>query len=468
MRTEYNNYASRVLERAAQDAASCHQKYIGTEHLVLGLLSEPESLSGRVLYENSLTYENFLEAVLGESAALGDNTSQTFLGYSPKAEHVLSASEEEALRLHAKQIGTEHILLALIKERDCIALRLMKGMNINVKKIYIDVLTATGIDMTRAQKEYQSLAAPKKNKRKNSMISSYCVDLTQKVKDGRLDPIVGRRQEIERIIQILSRRTKNSPCLVGEPGVGKTAIVEGLAQWIIRGEVPEMLWEKKVMTLDLPGMIAGSKYRGEFEERIKKLLQEVISRGDILLFVDEIHTMIGAGGAEGAIDASNIMKPFLARGEIQLIGATTREEYRKYIEKDAAFERRFQPVTVEEPSEEEAIAILNGLKDRYEQHHQVHYTAGAIQAAVELSERYISDRFLPDKAIDVMDEAASKKKVGLYTMSDEMRTLEEQFDKYGKRKEEALAEGNLRKAKTNITKQKTIKTKQAKEREKWE
>ena len=468
MRTEYNNYASRVLERAAQDAASCHQKYIGTEHLVLGLLSEPESLSGRVLYENGLTYENFLEAVLGESAALGDNTSQTFLGYSPKAEHVLSASEEESLRLHAKQIGTEHILLALIKERDCIALRLMKGMNINVKKIYIDVLTATGIDMTRAQKEYQSLTAPKKNKRKNSMISSYCVDLTQKVKDGRLDPIVGRRQEIERIIQILSRRTKNSPCLVGEPGVGKTAIVEGLAQWIIRGEVPEMLWEKKVMTLDLPGMIAGSKYRGEFEERIKKLLQEVISRGDILLFVDEIHTMIGAGGAEGAIDASNIMKPFLARGEIQLIGATTREEYRKYIEKDAAFERRFQPVTVEEPSEEEAIAILNGLKDRYEQHHQVHYTAGAIQAAVELSERYISDRFLPDKAIDVMDEAASKKKVGLYTMSDEMRTLEEQFDKYGKRKEEALAEGNLRKAKTNNTMQKTIETKLAKERELWE
>ncbi len=468
MRTEYNDYASRALEKAAFDASACHQKYIGTEHIILGLLDQTESLASRVLHECGVNYKNFLEAVLGESAALGENEKSPFLGYSPKAEHVLEASEQEALRFQAKTIGTEHILLAIIKERDCIALRLIRGMNVNLRKIYVDLLVATGMDVNRAQKEYQAIASAKKNRKKASMVSAYCVDLSERVREGKLDPIVGRKNEIERMIQILSRRTKNSPCLIGEPGVGKTAIVEGLAQWIHRGEVPEMLWEKKIMTLDLPGMIAGSKYRGEFEERIKKLLQEVISRGDILLFVDEIHTMIGAGGAEGAIDASNIMKPFLARGEIQLIGATTREEYRKYIEKDAAFERRFQPIAVEEPTREESIAILNGLKPQYEQHHHVHYTAGAIRAAVELSERYISDRFLPDKAIDVMDEAASKKRVGLYTMPEEVRDLEEQYEKYGKRKEEALSEGNIRKAKSNNTRQKSIQVKLEQERKEWE
>ena len=381
---------------------------------------------------------------------------------------MITNSEQEANRFGAEYIGTEHLLLALLKETDCIATRLLKGLNVNLKRIYVDILVTLGVDSSRAQKEYQMATGQRKAQKSSSMTDAFCEDLTQKVREGKLDPIVGRKDELQRVIQILSRRTKNSPCLVGEPGVGKTAIVEGLAQWIVREEVPEMLKDKKVMTLDLPGLIAGSKYRGEFEERIKKLLEEVMMRGDILLFVDEIHTMIGAGGAEGAIDASNIMKPFLARGEIQLIGATTREEYRKYIEKDAAFERRFQPVTVEEATVEETLAILNGLKGQYEKHHHVRYTAAALEAAVNLSKRYISDRFLPDKAIDVMDEAASKKKVGLFTMPDEMKELESQINKYAFRKEEALIEGNIRKAKMNNTKQQKAVAQLEEQKKQWE
>ena len=355
-----------------------------------------------------------------------------------------------------------------MKETDCIAIRLLKGLNVNLKRIYVDILVTLGVDASRAQKEYQTVTGQRKNRRQSSMTEAFCEDLTEKARDGRLDPIIGRKEELQRVIQILSRRTKNSPCLVGEPGVGKTAIVEGLAQWIVREEVPEMLKGKKVMTLDLPGLIAGSKYRGEFEERIKGLLQEVMDRGDILLFVDEIHTMIGAGGAEGAIDASNIVKPFLARGELQLIGATTSEEYRKYIEKDAAFERRFQPVTVEEPTVEETVAILKGLKEKFEKHHHVRYTSAALEAAAALSQRYISDRFLPDKAIDVMDEAASRKKVGLFTMPDALKKAEEEAKKFSLRKEEALMEGNIRKAKLNNTKQQKAQA-QAKElKEQWD
>ncbi len=439
--------------RAEEDAKAYKQKYIGTEHILLGLLSQEDSLAGRILTENGVSYAEFFDAALGQAAALGDNGKAAFSGYSPKAEEVLKRSEEEASRFGEESIGTEHILLALLREGDCIATRLLKALNINLKKIYVDVLVTLGVDSSKAQKEYQSISGQKKQKKHASMTDSYCDDLTEKVREGLLDPIVGRREEMQRVIQILSRRTKNSPCLVGEPGVGKTAIVEGLAQWIVREEVPEMLIGKRVMTLDLPGLIAGSKYRGEFEERIKRLLQEVMDAGDILLFVDEIHTMIGAGGAEGAIDASNIMKPFLARGDIQLIGATTREEYRKYIEKDAAFERRFQPVTVEEPTEKETVEILYGLKEKFERHHHVHYTAGALEAAAHLSKRYISDRFLPDKAIDVMDEAASKKKVGLFTMPEDLKEMEQQAAKFGERKEAALVEGNIRKAKLNNTKQ---------------
>ena len=467
MNREYNEYASRALKRAEEDAKTCRQKYVGTEHLVLGLLSQEDSLAGRVLAENGVSYETFFNAVLGQSAALGDNEKATFFGYSPKAEEILENSAAEAGRFHADKIGSEHILLALLKETDCIAIRLLRGLNVNLKRMYVDVLVTLGVDASKAQKEYQAVAGQKR-RRKSSMTEAFCEDLTQKAKEGSLDPIIGRKKELQRVIQILSRRTKNSPCLVGEPGVGKTAIVEGLAQWIIREEVPEMLKGKKVMVLDLPGLIAGSKYRGEFEERIKGLLQEVMDRGDILLFVDEIHTMIGAGGAEGAIDASNIVKPFLARGELQLIGATTSEEYRKYIEKDAAFERRFQPVTVDEPTVEETVAILKGLKEKFEKHHHVRYTAAALEAAAALSRRYISDRFLPDKAIDVMDEAASRKKVGLFTMPEDLKKAEEEAKKFSLRKEEALMEGNIRRAKFNNTKQQKAQAKVRELKEQWD
>ncbi len=453
MQRQYNLYASEALNRAEKDAISCHQKYIGTEHILLGLLSQEQSLAGKVLNENGLTYQSFLDAVLSQSAALGDMGKVSFKGLSPKAEKVLADSENEAARFESEFIGTEHILLSLLKETDCIAARLLKGLNFNIKKAYMDILITLGLDQKTAQREFQYVAGQKQGRQQVMMTEIYCDDLTARAREGSLDPVVGRKDEMTRLIQILSRRTKNSPVLVGEPGVGKTAIVEGLAQWIIKGEVPSLLADKKVMTLDLPGLVAGSKYRGEFEERIKGLLEEVMMRGDILLFVDEIHTMIGAGGAEGSIDASNIIKPFLARGEVQLIGATTREEYRKYIEKDAAFERRFQPVAVEEPTQEETIEILNGLKSQFEKHHQVRYTRGALQAAARLSKRYISDRFLPDKAIDVMDEAASIKKVHIYTMPEEIKDLEDDIKKFSLRREEALLQGNMRKARLNNTKQ---------------
>ena len=456
MSREYNNYVNEALDKARQDALACHQRYIGTEHIVLGILSVESCLAARVLQECGLTYENFLKATLGQSMTVGDVSEEEFKGYSPKSLRILEAAEVEAERFDADEVGTEHILLAILKEKDCIAQRLFKGMNVNRKKAYLDLLVASGVDPSFAKKEYRQLFENKKSSGRASLIDSYCDDLTQRARDGRLDPVIGREQEMKRIIQILSRKTKNSPCLVGEPGVGKTAIVEGLSQWIVRKEVPETMKDKRVLTLDLPGLVAGSKYRGEFEERIKNLLNEVIMTGNILLFVDEIHTMIGAGGAEGSIDASNIIKPFLARGEVQIIGATTREEYRKYIEKDAAFERRFQPVTVEEPTLDEAVKILEGLQEHFEKHHQVRYTKEAIRAAVTLSERYVSDRFLPDKAIDVMDEAASKKRIGLYTMPEHIKDMQEQVDRYSARREEALLEGNLRKAKLNNTKQKKV------------
>ena len=468
MQKEYNIYALEALSRARTDAQACHQKYVGTEHILLGLLAGEQTLAGRVLKENGLTYQAFFDAVLAQSAALGDMGRLPFSGYSPKAKRILEESEEDAARFDSHEIGTEHILLSLLREKDCIAARLLKSLAVNVKKIYVDILVTLGMDTNSAIREYQFVTGAAQGKNQVMMTDVYCDDLTERAREGSLDPIVGRKEEMTRLIQIMGRRTKNSPVLVGEAGVGKTAIVEGLAQWIVRGEVPGTLTDRRIMTLDLPGLVAGSKYRGEFEERIKRLLEEVMMRGDVILFVDEIHTMIGAGGAEGSIDASNILKPFLARGEVQLIGATTREEYRKYIEKDKAFERRFQPVIVEEPSLEETVEILKGLKERFEKHHQVRYTNGALEAAVRLSKRYVSDRFLPDKAIDVMDEAASKKRVLIHTMPEELQELEEEITKYSRRREEALVEGNLRKAKLNNTKQANAVARRDELRARWE
>ena len=356
--------------------------------------------------------------------------------YTPRARRVIENSYREAVRFKANQIGTEHILISILRENDCVASRLLNTIGVNVQKLYVDLLSAMGEDAPAYREDLQS---GRTGKRTNATptLDEYSRNLTQMAKDGKLDPVIGRESEIQRLVQILSRRTKNNPCLIGEPGVGKTAVVEGLAQMIALGDVPETIMDKRVMTLDLSGMVAGSKYRGEFEERIKKVISEVIDSGDVLLFIDEIHTIIGAGGAEGALDASNILKPSLARGELQLIGATTINEYRKYIEKDSALERRFQPVMVDEPTEDESLAILKGLRSRYEAHHKVEITDEALEAAVKLSSRYINDRFLPDKAIDLIDEASSRTRLINYTKPEKIKELEKQIEDLEEDKEAA-------------------------------
>ena len=387
--------------------------------------------------------------------------------YTPRARRVIENSYREAVRFKAAQIGTEHILIAILREGDCVASRLLNTIGISVQKLYIDLLAAMGEDALSVKDEMQRGSYGKRGS-STPALDSYSRNLTQMALDGKLDPVIGREHEIQRVIQILSRRTKNNPCLIGEPGVGKTAVVEGLAQRIAAGDVPDTIADKRVMTLDLSGMVAGSKYRGEFEERIKKVIAEVVESKDVLLFIDEIHTIIGAGGAEGALDASNILKPSLARGELQLIGATTIDEYRKYIEKDAALERRFQPVTVDEPSEEESIAILKGLRSRYEEHHKVEITDDALEAAVKLSARYINDRFLPDKAIDLIDEASSKVRLLNYTKPAKVRTYEEQIDELEEEKETAIREEAYEKAGDIKKKQEKLKEKIHQILEKWE
>jgi len=420
---DFTRKAERVLEIAAKRAKNLHQNYIGTEHILLGLIEEGTGVAAKVLAENGVGEQQLLDMIEELIATRNHLKLEERDGYTPRAREVLEESRRQAARFGSQQIGTEHILMSLIRDGDNIAVRLLNTIGVQLQKIYVELLAAMGEDPNL----YREDLSRKKKNDGTKTLEQYSTDVTQKAQNGELDPVIGRNEEISRVIQIVSRRTKNNPCLIGEPGVGKTAIVEGLAQRIVSGDVPDTVKNKRVLTLDLSGMVAGSKYRGEFEERIKKVIKEVITAGNILLFVDEIHTIIGAGGAEGAIDASNILKPSLARGEIQLIGATTIEEYRKYVEKDAALERRFQPVTVEEPTISGAIEILKGIKGKYEDHHHVTITDDAVEAAVKLSDRYVNDRNLPDKAIDLIDEAAAAIKLSGMQVPQKLKDMQEQI-----------------------------------------
>lgn len=440
MRLEYTEQAQEVLAVMEETAHQMKFSYIGTEHLLYGMLSCPWVTAWKILAENGAD-ESFVLKYLEQNS--GTKKIKTLV-YSDKLNTLLEQAEKEADRLRNEKIGTEHILLAILKSEDTLAIKLLNSMAVNLKKTFVDTLVALGMDMTQAKRELGALSNPK-NKKKSSFptLEQYSRDLTEAAREDRLDPVVGRNAEVERVMQILCRRMKNNPCLVGEPGVGKTAVVEGLAQMIASGTVPEILADKRILSLDLSGMVAGSKYRGEFEERIKRVIAEVRAVGNVILFVDELHTLIGAGGAEGAMDASNILKPALSRGEVQMIGATTRTEYRKYIEKDAALERRFQPVYVEEPTREETIAILQGLRSKYEEHHGVTISDDALEAATDYAIRYINDRFLPDKAIDLIDEAASRKKLGIFAGNKTAKKAEETRHNLEEALEAALAEGDI-------------------------
>lgn len=446
MQYRFTKSASKAVSAAADAAQDAGQRYISTEHLLLGLLRAKDGLASQVLVKNNVSEEKLvllIDSLVGGVTVEDEGEPLLLINYTPRSRRVLELSAREASRFGADKISTEHLLIALLNEKDCVAVRLLTTLGVNISRLYKDIVAAMGSDAEYAAK---SLVGGRQGRQQPSVLEQYTTDLTDEAYEGRLDPVVGRTDEIGRMIQILSRRTKNNPCLMGEPGVGKTAIVEGLAQMIAFGDVPEMIKDKRVLTLDLPGLVAGSKYRGEFEERIRQVIDEVRSCGNILLFIDELHTIIGAGGAEGALDASNILKPSLARGEIQVIGATTIDEYRKYIEKDAALERRFQPVMVEEPTEAETVEILKGLRPAYEQHHHVQISDEALLEAARLSMRYINDRFLPDKAIDLIDEAASKKRIFTAGVPQEAKELERQIAEFAEAKEAAIKKGDYEKA----------------------
>ena len=448
MQENYTSQARNALAMAEKTAKRCQHSYIGTEHLLLGLLMEPEGTAGILLADFGVEQERLLGLIDRLIAPSGNTAVASAPGLTPRARRLLDNAQEEAARLKSDEVGTEHILLAMLRESDCVATRLLYTMGVNIQKLYSSLLNAMGEAGSMTKEEIQAKLGMTKSGENSATptLDQYSRNLNEMAKQGRMDPVIGRQAEIDRVIQILSRRTKNNPCLVGEPGVGKTAIVEGLAQRIVQGVVPDTVKNKRVVVLDLSGMVAGSKYRGEFEERIKNVVREVMENKNVLLFIDELHTIIGAGGAEGALDASNILKPSLSRGEIQLIGATTLEEYRKYIEKDAALERRFQPVTVEEPTEEQAKEILEGVRPYYERHLGVEISDAALDAAVKMSTRYIHDRFLPDKAIDLMDETASRVQLGGFKVPEALEENEKKHKRLLEEKEQAIKDGDFEKA----------------------
>ena len=467
MMYKFTARAEKAIEIANEIALELGHNYIGTEHLFYGLAKEGTGVASQVLRNQNITDEDILreiEMLIGTGEPLTQNDS---MGFTPRSKRVIENAFIEARRLGNEFIGTEHLLIGIMREGDSVAARIMIDLDVDPRKLYneiVKVLNEDGMDANSA------VSTDRNSGSFNSTptLNQFGSDLTKQAREGKLDPVIGRKAEIDRVIQILSRRTKNNPCLIGEPGVGKTAVVEGLAEKIVADDVPEMLKNKRVVALDISGMVAGAKYRGDFEERIKKCLAEVKKAGDVILFIDEIHTIVGAGSAEGAVDAANILKPLLARGEVQVVGATTLNEYRKYIEKDSALERRFSPVTVGEPTEEETIKILEGLRDKYEAHHNVKITEGAIKAAVDLSIRYINDRYLPDKAIDLMDEAASRVKMRTYTMPDSIKEIEEKIATLDREKEEAIRVQDFEKAASLRDKENEQKDKLEKEKKKWQ
>ena len=466
MTYKFTNRAKKAIEIANDLAIELGHNYIGTEHILYGLSKEGSGVAAKVLENQEVEPQKILDKI-DELIGREDKTEET-LGFTPRTKRVIENAFIEAKKLGYNYIGTEHLLIGILREADSIAARILLDLNVNIPKLYNEIIKVIndeeiGEDGANTKKETRR----KGSYNSTATLNQFGEDLTKKAEEGKLDPVVGRKEEIQRVIQILSRRTKNNPCLIGEPGVGKTAVVEGLAQKIVAGDIPEILKDKRVVTLDISGMVAGAKYRGDFEERIKKALNEVKKAGDVILFIDEIHTIVGAGAADGAIDAANILKPLLARGEIQLIGATTLNEYRKYIEKDSALERRFSPVNVKEPTPSDTIEILNGLRDKYEAHHNVKITKEAIEAAVKLSVRYINDRFLPDKAIDLIDEASSRARIKTYTEPENLKELQTKIEEIEKDKEEAVRSQKCEKAASLRDKEKELKEKYEKEEQKW-